>query len=953
MHGHALLRSSARSSYGIFQQIRTKLRFLKSLQSLKLTNYNATTSVSSTRYLATESGIELSDSSILNPPEWDRGGLTKENALTPLLLSMRRLIDTHKGCVCLIQVGSFYELYFEQATLVAPKLGIKVALKRTNNHSVPMAGFPVGHLRKFVKILVHDLQVNVAVIDQYLSTTDAIMHRKVSRIVSPGTLVDESFINYSKNNYLVAISLPPQAAQGPNPDLPVGLLWIDISVGEFHVQETTMADLASDLNRVSPSEIIVSKEFQDKSEVMDWVSEMANLKKYFVRYHKITYGDYKVQLKSSLQTTRKKLENFTVRQENAMNMVLSYVNVNLPDRPLSLDVPLQYYSSKYLHMDSRTRDALELTERLSSGLNSTVGTLFNTIKQTVTPSGTRLLTQWIKSPILDTKELKTRQAFVQLFSDSMPYVMRVRNQLTKLGDPVRSLQKLALKAGPSVTHLLAIGEALSELEKLKSILNEIQKEHRSEILQDFIDDFQVPLDISEEILDTLYTDPVLASARELVDEGSAELLSVLLGASPTEVGDYRNEVLEKEDSDPPFVFNVKRDHNSALSKLHDALDETKKEEIEILQNVREKIAVIDPKAVITKKDQIGRYFDVIHISCRLKMSGEIAKLLDDNGEVRERKKTTLVYKPFLWSRLQELRNSIIHKIEEMEKSIIENLKRAVLEQTLQIRKVNRMADFLDITSSFAILAEAADLVCPKFVKSKYLNVMGGRHLVVESGLKTNGEMFTPNDIKLGPEGNLWIISGPNMGGKSTFLRQNALIVIMAQIGCFVPATRANIGIVDRLFTRIGASDDIYSDLSTFMVEMIETSNILSNATSHSLAIVDEIGRGTSGREGLAISYAALVSLLQTNRCRTLFATHFGTELKQLLDRDKVLQSNVRFYRTTVQKSDGQYNITFDHKLEPGISERSYAFEVAKLAGFPDHSLKHAERALQLLGDTKL
>lgn len=953
MHRHALLRFSARSSCGINHQRSTILLLLKSLKETSTFKYhNGATSIYSKRHLATESGIEPKDSSILHPPEWDRGGLTKDNALTPLLLSMRRLIDTHKGCVCLIQVGSFYELYFEQATLVAPKLGIKVALKRTNNHSVPMAGFPVGHLRKFVKILVHDLQVNVAVIDQYLSTTDTIMHRKVSRIVSPGTLVDESFINYSKNNYLVAISLPPQAAQGPNPDLPVGLLWIDISVGEFHVQETTMADLASDLNRVSPSEVILSKEFQDKSEVMDWVSEMANLKKYFVRYHKITYGDYKVQLKSSLQTTRKKLEDFTVRQENAMNMVLSYINVNLPDRPLSLDVPLQYYSSKYLHMDSRTRDALELTERLSSGLNSTVGTLLNTIKQTVTPSGTRLLTQWIKSPILDTKELKTRQAFVQLFSDSMPYVMRVRNQLTKLGDPVRSLQKLALKAGPSVTHLLAIGEALSELEKLKSILYDIQKEHQSKKLQEFIDEFQVPLDISEEILETLYTDPVLASARELVDEGSAELLSDLLGASPTEVGDYRNEVLEKEDGDPPFVFNVKRDHNLALSKLHDALDETKEKEIELLQDVRGKIAAIDPKAVVTKKDQIGRYFDVIHISCRLKMSGEIAKLLDEN-EVRERKKTTLVYKPFLWSRLQELRNSIIHKIEEMEKSIIENLKRAVLEQTLQIRKVNRMADFLDITSSFAVLAEEADLVCPKFVKSKYLNVTGGRHPVVESGLKTNGEMFTPNDIKLGPEGNLWIISGPNMGGKSTFLRQNALIVIMAQIGCFVPATRANIGIVDRIFTRIGASDDIYSDLSTFMVEMIETSNILSNATSQSLAIVDEIGRGTSGREGLAISYAALVSLLQTNKCRTLFATHFGTELKALLDTDKVLQSNVRFYRTTVQKSDGQDNITFDHKLEPGISERSYAFEVAKLAGFPDHSLKHAERALQLLGEPKL
>lgn len=883
-------------------------------------------------------------------PDWDRGGQTKETALTPLLLTMRRLIDANKGCVCLIQVGSFYELYFEQATLVAPKLGIKVAVKRTNNHSVPMAGFPVANLRKFVKILVHDLQVNVAVIDQYFSSTESIMHRKVSRIVSPGTLVDESFINFNKNNYLVAIYLPPLAAHGPNPDLPVGILWIDISVGEFHVQETTMAELASDLNRISPSEIIMQKEWQDQNEAVSWALEMANLRKYFVRYHKTTYRDFKVQLKSNLQTVRKKLEDFTVREEAAMNMVLSYINVNLPDRPLLLDIPQQYYSNKYLHMDSRTRDALELTERLSSGLSSTVGSLLHTIKQTVTPSGTRLLTQWIKLPILDVEELKTRQRFVQLFKDAGPLMVRVRQQLTRLGDPVRSLQKLALKAGPPVTHLLAIGEGLAELEKLKQLLVEFSKEQKDEKLLRLIDEFEIPNDVAQDILDTLYTDPVLANARETADEVFSGLLSELLGSSAGDIADYMNQTSDKENEDPIFVFNVKRDHDPELSKLHDALDEAKKEEAGLLNSVRRNIAAIDPKAVVTKKDQVGRHYDVIHISCRLKMSSDIAKHLDGNGEIREKKKTTLIYKPYKWSKLQEQRNAIVHSIELREREIIENLKKAVLENTLQIRKVNRMADFIDITSSFGLLANELGLVCPKFVKSNYLNISKGRHPVVEAGLKTNGEMFTPNDTKLGLDGNLWIITGPNMGGKSTFLRQNALIVIMAQIGCFVPAYRANLGIVDRIFTRIGASDDIFSDLSTFMVEMIETSNILSNATPRSLAIVDEIGRGTSGKEGLAISYATLITLLQKNKCRTLFATHFGSELKMLLDADGISQNSVRFYRTKVHKLDKAGGITFDHSLEPGLSERSYAFEVAKLAGFPDVSLKHAERALKLMSE---
>lgn len=889
---------------------------------------------------------------------WDRGGKTKNNALTPLLASMRKLMDANKGSVCLIQVGSFYELYFEQASLIAPKLGIKVATRKTSNHNVPMAGFPVTQLQKFVKMLVHDLHVNVAIIDQYEAPTDTLMHRKVSRIVSPGTLVDETFMNYSQNNYLVALYIPPNASRLPDPDLAVGILWVDISVGEFYVQQTTLGDLAADLMRISPSEIILLKEWQLENESdLSWLSEMADLRKYFVRYHKTSYKDHKLQFRSDGQTTRKGLEEFSVREEAAMNMVLSYINVNLPDRSLQLDVPTQYYSDRYLHMDSRTREALELTGRAASGTVSVVGSLLNTIKRTVTPSGTRLLTQWVKSPVLDVDELRKRQSFVSLFTNNLALKFGVRSQLSRLGDFIRSLQRLALKNGPTVQHLQAIGEGLTKLNQLREILaenasNMTGKEHR--LLLEFVADFHVPYDIAVEIMETLHTDPV----PEVATEDEPKILELLEGQlmssseDETSVDVYINDPNSEtvESGVPLFVFSVKRDHDPRLSELHDELDSLQDQEVQVLDEIREKVAAVDPRASVNKRELFGRWFNVIYITCRLKFSDQIHNVLEPNGGVREKRKTSFIYKPDQWSRLQEQRTNITQSIESLEREIISGLRQKVISQISDIRKVNRLADYLDITSSFAVFAEENDFVCPKFVKAPNLTVSGGRHVVVESSLKTNGQMFNPNDTKLGADGNLWVISGPNMGGKSTYLRQNALIVILAQIGSFVPASKTSMGIVDRIFTRIGASDDIYSDLSTFMVEMIETSNILRNATPRSLAIVDEIGRGTSGKEGLAIAYATLVSLLQSNKCRTLFATHFGHELKNLLETDGVSHSNVRFYKTKVveDESGKDLPIRFDHSLVPGISDRSYAFEVAKLAGFPQHSLRHADRALGLL-----
>lgn len=879
---------------------------------------------------------------------WDRGGKSKEKALSPLYSLTRKLIDENKGCICLIQVGGFYELYFEQAVSMGPKLGIKVATRKTLNLAVPMAGFPLHQLQKFVKILVHDLQLNVAIVDQYdhiRSDTD-LKHRKISRIVSPGTLVDESFMNYSKNNYLVAISPNGKPGIVPDPDLPVGLLWVDISVGEFYVQQTTLRDLAGDLRRISPSEVILPKEYHVAEANTNHFLDMADLKKYFVRYHKTTYKDFKLHFQKDILSTRKVLEDFTVREESAMNLVLSYANVNLPDRKLVLEQPSRYINTNYLAMDSRTRDALELTGRSTFGSISIVGTLLNTIKRTKTSSGSRLLSQWVLLPILDHEILEKRLDFVSLFKDNVLLTNETTKQLSLIGDSVRSLQKLALGSGSTVTHLQHIATGLFQLEQLRTMMDKVSNKLESkdsDLLKKFVKEFEIPAGVAEKIFNTIHVDNEISSIKPT---GESELKLDL---------EFEEEYSESHGStlshtaESSVVFTVNKNYNKVLSGFHKILHEFREKESEILSEIDRLSKEIDPKSSVSHREQSGRHFDAIFVKCRAKFMDDIENELIThvNADIREKKKGYIVVKTARWSDVIEHKKDLTRRILDLEKVIIDDLSLEVLSHISTIRSASRCADFIDVTSSFGALARENSWTRPKFATTKILSVTEGRHAVVESGLKENGKSFVANDTKLGSDGNLWVISGPNMGGKSTYLRQNALIVILAQIGSFVPAKRANICIVDRLFTRVGASDDLFSDLSTFMVEMIETSNILKNATSRSLAIVDEIGRGTSGKEGLAIAYATLLHLLEVNKCRALFATHFGSELKNLLDKDNVKQSKIRFYKTLVTKSsDGKH--TFEHTLEPGISEKSYAIEVAEIAGFPKSALKHAERALSLM-----
>ena len=322
-------------------------------------------------------------------------------------------------------------------------------------------------------MLIHDHKVNVAIVDQCSlgSKTDLqLVHRKISRIITPGTLIDESFLNFNENNYLLSIYLPPNAVKLPaDPDLQIGLSWIDISVGESFVQLTTLGQLSSDLSRINPSEILMQKELQNKElHLGKWYGPLQELKRYLLRYHSVTmYSDLKQRFDSHVQKVRKHFEDLTVREHAALNMILSYISINLPDSNIVLDLPTRYVNENCLQMDSRTREALELTERTIVGRTSAVGSLLSTIKRTCTLSGTRMLTDWVKSPLLEIDEIKYRQKYVELFLKNDYLKIVTRQQLLQIGDFIRNLQRLVIGRGDLATHLLHTAASIQKLQKLR------------------------------------------------------------------------------------------------------------------------------------------------------------------------------------------------------------------------------------------------------------------------------------------------------------------------------------------------------------------------------------------------------------------------------------------------------------------------------------------------------
>ncbi|KAK9478876.1 muts domain V-domain-containing protein [Lipomyces japonicus] len=917
------------------------------------------------------------------------------------LQNMRRL----PNCVLLTRVGSFYELYFEHAEEYAHHLNLRLAKKKTSQGPVYMAGFPFMHLDRYLKILVQDLHKYVAISEEIPNTSlkagqlreaaltknlvtpedyldDEVRKsskklpnmfiRRVCRIITPGTLIDEKFLDPSENNYLLAVSVRSinasaqktfDGASGFEPEkYQIGLAWLDFSTGVFYTQTSSGATITSDLARISPSEILLSRDLQN-TEAQSLV-KLIEEQQYFVTFAQYPSENqpFEVQVKTEdfeikIAKRRKEftetwkemfeLEDFEESdisllsndELDACSALLLYVQEKLPGTIIKLQAPVRRAINENMLIDVNSFRALEIKKTLREQITS--GSLLNTVKRTVTKSGTRLLSDWLASPITSIPIIVQRQNLLQTFLDDKALHDDVVFRLKNNHDAHRVVQKLILGRGDA-EDMISLLQSIQATSLLRDMfLDYIKNEnHPSSVAQSSLKIILQRLqDLSklEQLIAKTFDQEKVIRRLTADEQSQAEQIMALEGVAST--GKVAKPKSQTRKGAPIETIDImKRNASRTLSRLY-SLVETAIEERDALESALKtnlKIASLDFRWA----PGLGFY---VHVG-----SKDIAKFEKENeynthiARCIIARRSTRSYHYDQWTVLGSQIDSYKMMIRVEERKLFQTLRQKVIVHMSPIRRNARVMDELDVACSFASLARERDFVRPVLHEGTALNVVSGRHTTVEHGLEHKGVTFVANDCYLGAGERLWLITGPNMGGKSTFLRQNALLIILAQVGSYVPASFAEIGIVDQIFSRVGSADNLYRDESTFMVEMLETANILKHATSKSFVIMDEIGRGTTPLEGLAIAYGCLKHLYDINKSLTLFATHFH-DLADMIEN----LNHAACYCTELG-GDEHTGLYFKHSLRRGVNRRSHGLHIAKMAGVPSSALEIAENALSQL-----
>lgn len=891
-------------------------------------------------------------------PDPSLDAITKDQSkllkLPPSLRNVRIMMDKYKDNVVLTQMGSFYELYFEQALNYAPKLNISLTSRNYTFGKVPFAGFPVNQLNRHLKVLVNQYGYSVTIADQFRNEGVAEndmnrFQRRVTRTVTPGTFIDDAFENFKENSFLLNIEFPDHCMEKlPDTSTKIGLSWADISTGEIFVQQVLLKDLISTVTRIKPKEILLSENLLNHNiESGKWYPEFVEFKKYFIKYQapcnfkgpiSSFFGLFaSIDDKIILNTLKFQIETFTQKEVAALRNILSYVNEHLPNVAINFQIPERQTTNSMMQIDSRTSAALELHSTVMN--SSKKGSLLSSIRRTVTPIGTRLLTQWLSAPTQDLQEIRKRQRIVNHFKSYPDHSEKMISYLKCIHDLSRIIQKFSFGRG-TLNELLQIAISLTNTKKIEVYLKELSTEC-DPVLRPTFNNLAKALIFDETlvnlVIQSINEDEVLQLENKTFNEIDVEDVSKIV--SPTETKNYST------------IKNnlIKVDNYPKLRKWHETLNRLYQKE-EDLKSVYESLFVEDlgARKVTLKQRQNNDY--ALHITASVEIIKKIIQIVKEgiykNGYqffTLQKSHQTIWLSHQSWIDLSLEREFAFLQIKKEEKYIMDSFMTKFIEKSNEVRVINNTIGYLDTLISFSVLANEKHLVCPKVDNSRVLEVVGGRHLMVEDSLSAKSlDAFTSNDCYI-QSGELNIITGPNMGGKSTYLRQNAIIVVLSQIGCFVPCIKARIGLVDKIFSRIGSADDLYNEMSTFMVEMIETSFILRGATDRSLAIMDEIGRGTSGKEGVGIAYATSRYLLEKNKCRTLFATHFGKEIQSIITEknDQMLNKNIKFLQSSIIEAKNE-KFMYDYKLKSGICSKSDALKVAKLAGFPQEALNEAQ-----------
>jgi len=830
---------------------------------------------------------------------------------TPSMQQYLKLKAAHADYVLFYRMGDFYELFFDDAVQASQILDI--ALTKRGKHAgedIPMCGVPVHSHEVYLERLIAS-GVKVAICEQMEDPAEAkkrgykaIVHRDVVRIVTPGTITEETLLDARQSSYLAALtspspasgggpgrglvhhqnSPPPGATRHPPPETGEGsfaLSWLDISTGEFWVSSATPATLLSELARIDPRELLVPDTLANLPALEDWKSRLTLQPASIFD----TRRSERLLKESYAVTSLEAFGDFTPAMLSACGALLDYVRLTQKNALPRLDAPKRQHASEHMLIDAATMRNLEIMQTLSGDRR---GSLFSVMDDTVTSAGARLLANYLAAPSTDETLIHTRLNNVECLVKNPGLRAPIRAYLKECADIERALSRLCLQRG-GPRDLLAIAGGLEAAHRVRMALEKHDLPDGLERLRDQLGGHETLI----EKLKTALKPDCGIFARD------GNFIAERYSAALDEFRALRDEskrliaALQQKYADESGINTLKIKFNNVLGYF-----------IEITQSHQSKV--------------------LAHFIHRQTMAGALRYTTVELGEL-ERK-------------ISEAADKAL----KLELELFAELLEIVQKSQTPIITTARALAAIDVFAGLAELAVRRRYTRPVIDRSSEFDIKNGRHPVVEAALaKKSGEKFIGNGCNLAPAQRLWLLTGPNMAGKSTFLRQNALIAIMAQMGSFVPAESAHIGLVDKCFSRVGAADDLARGRSTFMVEMVETATILHQATDRSLVILDEIGRGTATFDGLSIAWAVIEHLHERIRCRALFATHYH-ELTGLTENLPALSCH------TMKVKEWKGELVFLHEVAEGSADRSYGIHVAKLAGLPREVLTRAADILHQL-----
>ncbi len=812
------------------------------------------------------------------------------NINTPMMEQYLSIKNQYKDALLFYRMGDFYELFFEDAVVASQALDIALTKRgKSNGKDIPMCGVPFHSADNYLPKLIKK-GFNVAVCEQTETAEEARknlkkgpLKREVVRIISPGTLTEDNLLERKTNNFLGAIS---------DDNGSVSVAWVDVSTGCFksrNIVEHNISNrkqlLANFLLRMNFSELLISEDFDLELIVQEWHSILKKQPSSLFHYSSCLDQILSYYSIVSLEG----IGNFSEGEIKSAAVLISYLKLTQCGKIPILSMIQTETQNNFLEIDYFTQKSLEIIKNLSG---DSEGSLISCLDETKTACGARLLKQRVIEPFYKIEQIQDRYDLTNWILNNDLNIMQYQKDFENIPDLERSLSRISLsRSGPR--DLLLMSKGLLIVKGIyENLISYNQAKQIPSLLNFIINNMEIDYILFSNIKKAFKSDvPIIVKEGNFIKEGYNKELDLLRNFRNNELKYLAN--LQKKYSELTSVSSLKIKHNRMLG-YH-----------------------IEVRAL---HDKSLRNIDLfIH------------------------RQTTAQTSRFTTVELNNVENEILNSFDKamkIELDIFNNFAAQIIKKGKEILNIALSISELDISFMVANQSKTRNYICPNILEEKSLEIIGGRHPVVEQQMRLSHKSFIFNDCILNQKDLIWLITGPNMAGKSTYLRQNALIVIMAQAGLFVPAQKAKIGIFDKIFSRVGASDDLAKGQSTFMIEMIETSLILNTATDKSLVVLDEIGRGTSTYDGLAIAWSVLEYLHEKIKSRTLFSTHYHelTRLKENLE-------NLSCHKMSVKEWDN--SIIFMHKILDGEADKSYGIHVAKLAGLPPAV---TQKATKLLSD---